>query len=93
MVVRDILGVKHIDLMRSAQQLIYLKDKYGELRLETACARAVSFCSLRYSTVKNILKNGVDSNGITELEAFDNLAKTVYGQNAKFYREITELEN
>lgn len=92
-VVNEILNSKHIDLLRSAQQLIYLKDKYGSTRLENACARAILFNTPRYGTVKSILKNGVDSSCVSDSHAFDNIAQESYGANSKYYREITSIKN
>jgi Mu transposase, C-terminal domain/Integrase core domain len=90
-ITETILNNKHIDLLRSAQQLIHLKDKYGSTRLENACARAVSFYDFKYGTVKNILKNGVDVKAISDADCFDKIADEAYGVNARYYREIKTL--
>jgi hypothetical protein len=41
--------------LRAVQAILRLEKPYGALRLEAACARAVSFGSLRYRSVKAIL--------------------------------------
>jgi transposase len=60
-----------IDRMLSAQKieeqaykacmgLLQMSKKYGNERLENACARAYRLQSCSYTTVANILKNGID---------------------------------
>jgi hypothetical protein len=46
--------------LRQVHAIIRLKDKYGEERLDAACARANSFGDPAYRTVKNILEKGLD---------------------------------
>jgi hypothetical protein len=49
-----------LEHLRAAQGVIRLSDQYGRLRLEAACARAVSFGAPRYRSVKQILRQGLD---------------------------------
>ena len=46
---------------RSCLGLTSLGRKYGEVRLEAACARALESGATRYRSVKSILENGLDS--------------------------------
>ena len=48
------------ELLRAAQGVLKMKDKYGEERLEQACARAIHFNSVSYKSIKNILKKGLE---------------------------------
>ena len=45
---------------RSCIGIISLGKKYGNQRLESACARANTFNSVSYMTIKNILENNLD---------------------------------
>jgi transposase len=49
-----------LDHLRAAQGVIRLSDQYGRRRLESACARALTFGAPRYRTVKQILSQGLD---------------------------------
>jgi len=40
--------------------IIGLAKKYGAIRLENACVRALHFDNVRYKSVKNILVQGLD---------------------------------
>lgn len=46
--------------LRQCQGIIRLAEKYGQARLELACARANAFGDPRYRTVKNILERNLD---------------------------------
>ena len=48
---------------KSSMGVLQLSKKYGEARLEAACKRARALGSYTYSTVKTILKNGVEDAG------------------------------
>ena len=49
-----------LDNLRAAQGVIALSKKYGTVRLESACRRALFFDNPRYRTVKSILEQGLD---------------------------------
>ncbi len=40
--------------------MLMLEKKYGSLRLEAACARALSGTRVNYTMIKNILERGLD---------------------------------
>ncbi|MFE9534984.1 hypothetical protein [Streptomyces sp. NPDC006691] len=46
---------------RAAQGVLGLRKKYGETRLEAACARAIAVGDPSYRTIKGILIAGTDS--------------------------------
>ena len=46
--------------LRQCQGILRLAEKYGQERLETACARANAFGDPTYRTVKTILERGLD---------------------------------
>lgn len=58
--VERLLGDRPLDRRRSAQRLLRLAEHYGSSRLEAACARALAFGDVRHSTVKNILRGGLE---------------------------------
>jgi len=59
-VIRKLFGDKVLDHLRAAQGIIGLAKKYGAIRLENACVRALHFDNVRYKSVKNILVQGLD---------------------------------
>jgi len=74
--------------LRQGLCLIRLAKTYGEPRLEAACERALSFEAPRYRTVKDILKNGLDSQA--SVAAFEALADT-YTCGGRFVRNTPSL--
>jgi len=71
--------------LRAAQGVLRMEKPYGALRLEAACARAISFGSVRYRTVKSILAKGLDQD-IPQPVADDELADT-YTRGGHFCRD------
>lgn len=59
-VVETILGDGVIDRRRTVLRLLRLREPYGDVRLEQACARALRFDTANYLTVKRILKGELD---------------------------------
>lgn len=59
-VIRKLFGDSVLDHLRAAQGIIGLAKKYGPIRLENACLRAMHFNNIRYRSVKNILSQGLD---------------------------------
>jgi hypothetical protein len=66
------------DRLRAAQGIIKLEDKYGQERLEKACARAIHFNSVSYKSILNILKKGIEDDYVTE-EASQTIAAVYQG--------------
>jgi transposase len=77
-----------LDNLRAAQGVLRLAKSYGVLRLEAACARALSFGSPRYRTVKTILAKGLDQQ--PREPAFEALADT-YTRGGRFCRDAQSL--
>ena len=75
--------------LRAAQGILSLKKRYGAVRLEVACKRALDFNNPRYGTVKAILKKGLDAQPYPE-HAFDELA-SCYTGGGKYSRKTKDL--
>jgi hypothetical protein len=73
--------------LRAAQGVVHMAKKFGAVRLEAACQRALSFESPRYRTVKQILEKGLDQSVQADLPALS----PVYTGEARFLRDITKL--
>lgn len=58
--VESLFGDRVLDHLRAVQGVIRLSDQYGCRRLESACARALSFGAPQFKTVKQILVQGLD---------------------------------
>ncbi|MDP3641397.1 MAG: IS21 family transposase [Alphaproteobacteria bacterium] len=54
------------ELLRAAQGIIKLEGKYGQKRLEKACARAIHFNSVSYKSIRDILKKGIEDDYLPE---------------------------
>jgi hypothetical protein len=59
-VVEALLGDGVIDRRRTVLRLLRLRERYGDERLEAACARALHFEAPTYLTVKRILAQNLD---------------------------------
>ena len=78
-----------LDNLRAAQSVIGLARRFGTVRLEAACRRALTFDDPKYRTVKTILENGIDLDPSDE-PAFDRLTDTYTGRG-RFCRDTTKL--
>jgi len=58
--IRSLFSHKVLDNLRAAQGVISLGKKYGPVRLEAACIRALHYDNVKYRTVKSILHQGLD---------------------------------
>lgn len=87
--IRTLFADRVLDNLRAAQGVIRLKDKYGSVRLEAACQRALSYNNPRYNTVKTILAKGLEQHPSAQ-QAFDTLADSYTGQG-RFCRDIQTL--
>ena len=59
-VVTRLLAQKPVDRLPMVQRLLRLADKYGALRLERACRRALQFEEYTGQTIRCILEKGLD---------------------------------
>lgn len=59
-VVAELSAVNAIHRLRAIQGIIRLRDRYGDARLDAACARALQVGDPGYRTVKGILAAGTE---------------------------------
>ncbi len=62
--IRTLFADRVLDNLRAAQGVVGLGKKYGPVRLESACKRALHFENPRYKTVKTILEKGLDQTSV-----------------------------
>jgi hypothetical protein len=62
-IVAELSAVNAIHRLRAIQGIIRLRKKYGDTRLDAACARALAVGDPRYRTVKGILVAGTEHGG------------------------------
>ena len=60
-IVAELSEINAIHRLRAIQGIIGLRDRYGDARLDAACARALEVGDPRYRTVKGILIAGTES--------------------------------
>jgi hypothetical protein len=77
-----------LDNLRAAQGVVSLAKKYGTVRLEAACLRALAFDSPKYRTVKTILEKGLDQQGLEPLVHTLGRAYTGAGRFCRNDREL-----
>ncbi len=85
--INQLFAHRVLDHLRAAQGVIRLAERYGNQRLEAACARALLFDSPRYRTVKPILENGQEQ--VAELH--NTPLPAIYSGNSRFQRNTTDL--
>ncbi|MFC9769708.1 IS21 family transposase, partial [Rhodococcus jostii] len=59
-IVAELSEVNALHRLRAIQGIIRLREKYGDTRLDAACARALTVGDPRYRTVKGILVAGTE---------------------------------
>ena len=65
-IVQTLLDDPILDRLPSAGRLVRLQAKYSPARLEAACARALRFDDPTYTTVKRILREGLENAALPE---------------------------
>lgn len=88
--IQHLFADRVLDNLRAAQGIISLAKKYGTLRLESACRRALFFDNPRYRTVKTILQEGLDQMPLEVLPRRVALPLT-YTDTARFLRPASEM--
>ena len=78
-----------LDRLRSAQGVIKLVDRFGAVRVEAACKRALTFDNLGSRNVKTILDKGLDQVA-DHKGAFDTLGNA-YSGGARYGRDTHDL--
>jgi transposase len=81
--VRTLFADRVLERLRAAQATLRLAKRYGAVRLDAACQRALTFGNARYRTVKTILAKGLDQQDAQA--AFDATAD-IYAQGGRFLR-------
>jgi transposase len=79
-----------LDNLRGAQGIVGLSERFGAVRLEAACRRALRFNNPRYRSVKEILTKGLDQE--PEPPASEPLAEAYRGKG-RFTRDTSKLLN
>jgi transposase len=79
-----------LDNLRAVQGVIGLKKKYGAVRLEAACCRALFFDDPRYRTVKGILQKGLDQHPLHREP--EPMLSAVYTAEGRFLRPNSDLQ-
>jgi transposase len=65
--VEQLLADRVAERLRAAQGVLAMAKRYGALRLEAACARALAHDSAHYRTVKTILAAGADQEPLADV--------------------------
>jgi len=89
-VIRKLFGDTVLDNLRAVQGIIGLAKKYGSVRLENACVRALHFDNVRYKSVKNILGHGLDQLPL-EHELFSPASLPPVYTSGRFLRDIDNI--
>jgi len=85
--IHQLLSDRILERLRAAQGVLRLASRFGEARLEAACARALAHDSPHYRTVRTILMGGHDLR--KEPTPID--ATVTYIQHPRFARPAQEL--
>jgi hypothetical protein len=75
-VVEDLMVDNALFRLRAAQGILGLRTKYGNSRLENACAAALTAGDGSYRTIKGILAAGADTAHLQEVAANQRVART-----------------
>lgn len=87
--IQSLLNDSVVDYLRAAQSILGLRKKYGDLRLEAACTRALAFQSVHYRTIKSMLKVGAEQQPLPKNEE-EALAEP-YSGKGRFCRDASLL--
>ena len=87
-VIESLFANRVLDNLRAAQGVIGLGESFGRVRLEAACARAVSFGVPKYFAVKKILHDGLDRQ---EQPQPASALEAPYSGGARFGRNAADL--
>jgi len=90
--IRTLFSDRVLDNLRAAQGVVGLGKKYGSLRLENACTRALHFDNPRYKTVKTILEKGLDQTPLQADQSVQIPLSSVYTVDGRFLRRTGEMQ-
>ena len=85
--IQTLFADRVLDNLRAAQGIVGLGKKYGAVRLESACNRALHFENPRYRTVKTILEKGLDQTSFPEVPCATVPLSSVYTGSGRFLRQ------
>ncbi|SOE24833.1 IS21 family transposase [Streptomyces sp. OK228] len=83
-VVDQLLEVNALYRLRAAQGVLGLRKKYGDTRLEAACARAITVGDPSYRTIKGILVAGTETDPEPETSGDAGAAAFLHGPQGLF---------
>jgi hypothetical protein len=89
-VIRRLFAHRVLDNLRAAQGIIGLGKKYGAVRLEAGCARALHFDNVKYRAVKSILHKGLDQLALYDAHNVIALSPAYTG-SGRFQREGRQI--
>ena len=89
--IRALFSDRVLDNLRAAQGIVGLGKKYGAMRLENACTRALHFDNPRYRTVKIILEKGLDQAPLQADPSVGIPLSSVYTLDGRFLRRTGEM--
>jgi hypothetical protein len=78
-----------LDRLRAAQGVVGLAKRYGAVRLEAACQRALHFDNIQYRAVRVILEKSLDQQTDPQ-QCFDEMSDAYTGA-ARFGRDTRKL--
>ncbi|RPJ20697.1 MAG: IS21 family transposase [Chloroflexi bacterium] len=90
--IKTLFSDRVLDNLRAAQGIVGLGKKYGSLRLENACTRALHFDNPRYKTVKIILAKGLDQTPFQADQPVGIPLSSVYTVDGRFLRPAGEMQ-
>jgi hypothetical protein len=83
-VTAELLAVNALFRLRAAQGVLRLADKYGPVRLEAACGKAISVGDPSYRTVKGILAAGAETDPLPPSTGDGGAAAFLHGPERLF---------
>jgi hypothetical protein len=78
-------------ILRGAQGIVRMREKFGDQRLDAACKCALAFASLKYRTVKTILDKGLDSRPTAAAAQTSTAPADTYLNGGRFGRNLHSL--
>jgi transposase len=88
-VIQSLLNDGVVDYLRAAQSILGLRKKYGDVRLEAACHRALVFQSIHYKTIKTMLDTGAEQHPLPQEE--EHTLAEPYSKGGRFCRDASSL--
>jgi hypothetical protein len=93
--VDELLDQHHLHFLRQSQGIVRLAEKYGEVRLDAACQRALAYGNPHYRTIKTILEKGLEQNvteptppAIASVGAYLHGPEALFGLTSPLHQEI-----